>query len=72
MGLGVELVIGKHDSTVVMDRALLIAVRAGLQPTFGISASEEEAFFQRLRKLSLAQLYQNNGAWFVQMKNNND
>jgi poly-gamma-glutamate capsule biosynthesis protein CapA/YwtB (metallophosphatase superfamily) len=68
MGLGVELVLARHDSTVTVDRARLLAVRAGLQPSFILSAGEEQAFFQRLRKLSPAQVYQNNGAWFVQVR----
>ncbi len=72
IGLGVEFVLGRRDSTVTIDRARLMPVRAGLQPTFVLSAGEENAFFQRLRKLSPAQVYQNNGAWFVQVKKNDE
>ena len=72
MGLGVEFMLGKHESTVAIDRVRLMAVRAGLQPTFDYSADEERAFFQRLRKLSSAQIYQDNGAWFVQVRKNDE
>jgi len=72
MGLGVEFVLARHDSTVTIDRARLMAFRAGLQPTFVLSMGEEQAFFQRLMKLSPAQVYQNNGAWFVQVRKNDE
>ena len=72
MGLGVEFVLVRHDSTVTIDRARLMAVRAGLQPAFSLSAGEEQSFFQRLRKLSLAQLTKENGSWFVQRRRNDE
>ena len=72
MGLGVEFVLARHDSTVTIDRARLLAVRAGLQPTFVLSAGEQQAFFQRLRKLSSAHVFQNNGPWFVQVRRNDE
>ena len=68
MGLGVEFVLARHGSTVTIDRARLMAVRAGLQPTFVLSGSEEQTFFQRLSKLSPAKVFQNNGSWFVQVE----
>lgn len=72
MGLGLEFVLAKHDSSVTIDRVRLMAVRAGLQPKFDLSADEEQAFFQRLVRLSPAKVYHNNGAWFVQARTNND
>jgi poly-gamma-glutamate capsule biosynthesis protein CapA/YwtB (metallophosphatase superfamily) len=72
MGLGVEFVLVRHDSTVTIDRVRLMAIRAGLQPTFVLSTAEEQAFFQRLTRLSPAQVFQNNGPWFVQVKKNDE
>jgi poly-gamma-glutamate capsule biosynthesis protein CapA/YwtB (metallophosphatase superfamily) len=72
MGLGVEFVLARHDSAVTIDRVRLMAVRAGLQPAFSLSTSEEQAFFQRLRKLSLAQITQDNGTWTVQVRKNDE
>jgi hypothetical protein len=57
---------------VTIDRARLLAVRAGLQPTFVLSEREQQAFFQRLKKISSAQVFQNNGPWFVQVKKNDE
>jgi poly-gamma-glutamate capsule biosynthesis protein CapA/YwtB (metallophosphatase superfamily) len=68
MGLGVELGLSKRDSTIAIDRVRLIPVRAGLQPTFVLTQAEQHAFFERLKRLSPAQVYQNNGTWFVQVK----
>jgi poly-gamma-glutamate synthesis protein (capsule biosynthesis protein) len=67
-GLAVELMVTRHDSAVTIDRIRLIVVRAGLQPLFDLSPKDEEVFFQRLRKISPAQLYQDNGSWFVQVR----
>ena len=72
MGLGVEFVLARRDSAVTIDRARLMPVRAGLQPTFVLLAGEERAFFERLEKLSPAQIYQNNGSWFVQARKNDE
>ena len=72
MGLGVEFLLSRHDSTVTMDRVRLMALRAGLQPTFALSASEEQAFFKRLAKLSPAKVYQNKGSWFVQVRKDDE
>jgi poly-gamma-glutamate capsule biosynthesis protein CapA/YwtB (metallophosphatase superfamily) len=68
MGLCVQLMLVRRDSAVTIGQAQLMAVRAGLQPTFVLSANEELAFFQRLAKLSPSQVYQNNGSWFVQIR----
>jgi poly-gamma-glutamate capsule biosynthesis protein CapA/YwtB (metallophosphatase superfamily) len=72
MGLGVELGLSRRDSTVVIDRAQLMPIRAGLQPTFVLSSAEEHSFFERLRRLSPAKVYQNNGEWFVEVKKDNE
>jgi poly-gamma-glutamate capsule biosynthesis protein CapA/YwtB (metallophosphatase superfamily) len=71
-GLGVEIVLARHDSTVTIDRVRLMALRAGLEPSFLLSSGEEEAFFKRLQKLSPAKIYQKNGAWFVQSREINE
>jgi poly-gamma-glutamate synthesis protein (capsule biosynthesis protein) len=72
MGLGVEFVLARHDSIVKIEQARLMAVRAGLQPTFALSEIEKQAFFQRLRRLSPAKVFQNNESWFVQVRNHDE
>jgi poly-gamma-glutamate capsule biosynthesis protein CapA/YwtB (metallophosphatase superfamily) len=71
-GLGVEIMLARHDSTVTIDRTRLMALRAGLEPSFLLSSDEEDAFFKRLQKLSPAKIYQQNGAWFVQSRESNE
>jgi hypothetical protein len=69
LGLGVEITFARHDSTVTSAQVRLRAVRAGLSPSFNVSGAEEQTFFQRLQKLSAAQVRNINGVWIVDSKN---
>jgi poly-gamma-glutamate synthesis protein (capsule biosynthesis protein) len=71
-GLGVELTLGGHAGKISVNNTRLLAVRAGLQPTFTLTKAEEESFFQRLKKLSPVLIEQTNGAWFVNLQLTHD
>ena len=64
-GLGADLALIRRSGKVEVDRAHLLAVRAGLQPAFTLTQAEEESFFLRLKKLSPAFIEQVDGTWFV-------
>jgi hypothetical protein len=55
-----------------VDRARLLAIRAGLQPAFTLTKPEEDSFFLRLKKLSPAFIEQADGAWFVNLQHTQD
>ncbi len=71
-GLGVEFSFLRRSSSVEMEAVRLIPLHAGLQPSFVLSAGEERSFFERLKKLSPAQIDERSGAWFIQVKQHND
>ncbi len=65
VGLGAELTLVRRDGKTQVEHARLIPFRAGLQPAFTLTKTEEESFFMRLKKLSPAFIEQADGAWFV-------
>ena len=71
-GLGADLALIRRSGKVQVDRARLLAVRAGLQPAFTLTKTEEESFFLRLKKLSPAFIEQVDGAWFVNLHHTQD
>jgi hypothetical protein len=71
-GLGVEIGFVRHGTKTGIEHARLLPLRAGLQPAFTISREEKKAFFNRLKRLSPAQLYEKDGAWFIRIQENND
>jgi poly-gamma-glutamate capsule biosynthesis protein CapA/YwtB (metallophosphatase superfamily) len=71
-GLGVEIGFMRRGAHVLIDHARLLPLRAGLQPAFTVSSEEKKAFFNRLKKLSPAHLYEKDGAWFIRIQENND
>jgi poly-gamma-glutamate synthesis protein (capsule biosynthesis protein) len=71
-GLGVEFTLKKRGSAVHVEQVRLLPVRAGLQPSLVAGGIEERSFFERLRKLSSAQMYESSGAWFMKIHQEND
>jgi poly-gamma-glutamate capsule biosynthesis protein CapA/YwtB (metallophosphatase superfamily) len=71
-GLGVELVCVRDGAKVEVESARLLPVHAGLQPSFVLSTEQGRAFYQRLKRLSQAPIYEKNGEWFIQVHQNND
>ena len=71
-GLGVDVTLARHSGNVEIERARLLAVRAGLQPAFTLAESEEKSFYQRLWKLSPSLVDSSNGIWFVNFQNTHD
>lgn len=71
-GLGVEFSFLRRSSSVEMEAVRLIPLHARLQPSFVLSAGEERSFFDRLKKLSSAQIDERSGAWFIQVEQHND
>jgi poly-gamma-glutamate synthesis protein (capsule biosynthesis protein) len=71
-GLGVDMTLVRRAGKINLNKARLLAVRAGLQPMFTLTKTEEESFFQRLKKLSPALIEQIDGAWFVNLQHTYD
>jgi poly-gamma-glutamate synthesis protein (capsule biosynthesis protein) len=66
-GLGIELRLAKSPRGVALEDVRLLPVRAGLQPSFSLTRSEEQAFIERLKKLSTVEIQEINGSWFTQI-----
>lgn len=71
-GLGVDMTLVRRTGKIEVDSARLLAVRAGLQPSFTLTRAEEESFFQRLKKLSPVLIEQTDGAWFINLQHTHD
>ena len=72
VGLGVDLRLERRAGKIGVNSARLLALRTGLQPAFTLTKTEEESFFQRLKKLSPAFIGQVDGAWFVNLEHTHD
>lgn len=71
-GLGVECEIMKQDSSARITQVDLLALRAGLQPSFGLTLDEERRFYERLRSLSTVEIVQRESTWSIIQKDRND
>lgn len=71
-GLGVECDIVKKDSSVKITHVDLFALRAGLQPTFRLTAEEEQRFYERVRSHSTVEITRRDSRWSILQKEAND
>ncbi len=71
-GLGATLEIVKDSTAARVAAVTLHAVRAGLQPSFNLTASEEEQFFERLKALSSASIFRRGDTWVIDQKETNE
>lgn len=71
-GLGATFEITKDTAGVRIGLVRLQAIRAGLQPSFDLTASEQLQFYKRLRSLSSVPVAQRDGIWVIEKKDGNE
>lgn len=71
-GLGATVEIVKDTASARITAVTLHAVRAGLQPTFRLTAPEEQQFYERLKSLSSVRILRQDNAWVIDEKDGNE
>ena len=71
-GLGATLDILRDTTSARIGSVTLHAVRAGLQPSFRLTADEERRFYERLISLSSVRILRRDDAWVIDEKDINE
>lgn len=71
-GLGVTFDISKDTAGARISGVRLHVVRAGLQPSFDLTAKEEQQFYERLKSLSSVQIMRRDDVWVIDQKDGNE
>ena len=71
-GLGATIEIVRDSTSVRVGSVTLHAVRAGLQPSFRLTAVEEQKFYERLKSLSSVRILRRDDAWVIDEKDSNE
>lgn len=71
-GLGATVEIVKDTTSARVASVTLHAVRAGLQPSYELTAVEEQQFFERLKSLSSVRILRRDDAWVIDEKEINE